>query len=56
MSAVPSVTINLNQNHRSTVRAVENDSMLTCTKTSAPDVYTRGILKDEQHDLLPARA
>ena len=51
-----SVTINLDQDHRSTVRAVEADSTLTCTKTSAPDVYTRGILKDEQHDLLPGES
>jgi hypothetical protein len=45
------VTITLDQNHRSTARAVEADSTLTCTKTSADDVYTRGVLKDEQHDL-----
>jgi hypothetical protein len=51
-----SVTINLNQDHRSTVRAVESDSTLTCTKTSAADAYTRGILKDEQHDLLPGES
>jgi hypothetical protein len=50
------VTINLDQNHRSTVRAVEADSILTCIKTSAADVYTRGVLKDEQHDLRPGES
>jgi hypothetical protein len=50
------VTINLDQDHRSTVRAVDADSTLTCTKTSAGDVYTRGILKDEQHELRPGES
>ena len=53
---MPGQTIKLDQDRRSFVTAVDEDSHLTCVKTSAPDVYTRGVLKDEQHDLRPGES
>ncbi len=44
-------TIKLDQDHRATTMAVTKTSILTCEKTSGPDVYTRGITDDHQHDL-----
>jgi hypothetical protein len=36
-------TINLDQDHLEIVRAAAKDSIATCTKTSAPDVYVSAV-------------
>lgn len=44
--------IKLDSNHKSNTKAVVKDSVLTCTKTSAPDVYVTGIAANkEEHTL-----
>jgi hypothetical protein len=49
-------TINLDQDRRSTTMAIAADSVLECVKTSAGDVFTRGLTEDHQHDLLPGES
>ena len=46
-------TINLDsQNHKSSITAVIKDSILTCSNTSAPDVYVAGIIDNKtEHQL-----
>ena len=47
------VTIRLDQDCRTEIMRVDADSELTCVKTSAPGVYTCGILQDKQQELRP---
>lgn len=46
-------TINLDsQNSKSSTTAVIKDSILTCSNTSAPDVYVAGIIDNKQEHQL----
>jgi hypothetical protein len=44
-------TINLDQDHREVVRGAAKDSIVTCIKTSAPDVYVAAIGVKETDEL-----
>ncbi|MFZ0064856.1 MAG: hypothetical protein WAK90_01680 [Pseudolabrys sp.] len=43
--------INLDQDHLEVVRGAPKDSIVTCTRTSAPDVYVRAIGPKDTVDL-----
>lgn len=49
-------SIKLDQDRRSFTTAVEVESVLKCLSTSGSEVYTRGIAKDHQYDLLPGES
>jgi len=40
-------TVKLDQNHREAVRGTVKDTMVRCSKTSAPDVYVTAITPDD---------
>ena len=40
-------TVKLDQDHREVVRGTVEDTMVTCSKTSAPDVYVTAITPDD---------
>jgi hypothetical protein len=44
-------TINLDQDHLEVVRGAAKDSIVLCTKTSAPDVYVAAISPKETDEL-----
>lgn len=44
-------TINLDQDHREVVRGAAKDSIVTCIKTSAPDVYVAAVSPKETDEL-----
>jgi hypothetical protein len=44
-------TINLDQDHLEVVRGAAKDSIVTCIKTSAPDVYVRAVSPKDTVDL-----
>ena len=41
-------TIKLDSAHRAAVRGIAKDSILTCSKTSAPDVFVNGIISNKE--------
>jgi hypothetical protein len=41
-------TIKLDSNHRAAARGIAKDSILTCSKTSAPDVFVNGIISNKE--------
>jgi hypothetical protein len=45
---VSEMTIRLDQDCRTIIQRVASDSRLTCVRASAPDVYARGIVTNEQ--------
>jgi hypothetical protein len=49
-------SIHLDQSHRATTMAVVQPSILSCLRTSGPDVHTRGIAEDHQTDLRPGES
>jgi hypothetical protein len=36
------------KSHRAAVRAIAKDSILTCSNTSAPDVFVNGIISNKE--------
>lgn len=49
-------TIRLDQNCRILIHRVTGDSRLTCVRTSAPDVYARGMLPNARRELRPSES
>src|SRR2546422_9332836 len=45
-------TIKLDSAHRAAVRGIAKDSILTCSKTSAPDVFVNGIISNKEGHFL----
>src|SRR2546430_17177817 len=45
-------TIKLDSAHRAAVRGIAKDSILTCSKTSAPEVIVNGIISNKEGHFL----